>query len=128
MPLALVLALAGCGAQQDTADFEGEKKAVADVVEELQTAAKARKAEDICSDVFSRALAESFKAPGNDCVRELDKAVRDADDFELEVRAVTVTGSTAQARVEGRVGSGTGLKVLGLTREGSEWRVSDLGG
>ena len=128
MPLALALALSGCGAQQDSADFEGEKKAVADVVEELQTAAKARQAEDICADVFSRGLTESFKAPGNDCVREIDKAVRDADDTELEVRAVTITGSTAQARVEGRIGSGTGLKVLGLTREGSAWRVSDLGG
>jgi len=127
-PLLLALALAGCGAQQGGADFKGEQKAVADVVEELQAAASSRKAEDICSDILARGLADSFKASGGDCVREIDEAVRDADDSELEVKAVTVTGDTAQARVEGRIGSRTGLQVLGLTREDREWRVSDLGG
>jgi hypothetical protein len=125
----LALAPAGCtGAQTSSSSkFEGERKAVADVVEELQTASQSRKAGQICSDILSRRLAASFKASGGDCVREVDRSVRDADDTELEVRAVTITGATARAQVKGLVSGRDGVSTLGLVREDAKWRVDDLG-
>jgi hypothetical protein len=60
-------------------------------------------------------------------VRELDRSVRDADDTELEVRAVTISGSTARAQVKGLVGGRDGVSTLGLVREDGKWRVDDLG-
>jgi len=128
-PVLLALTVAGCtGAQSSSSSkFKGDQKAVADVVEELQTASQARKAGQICSDILSRRLAGSFKASGGDCVRELDRSVRDADDSELEVRAVTISGLTARAQVKGRVAGRDGVSTLGLVREDGKWRVDDLG-
>ena len=93
-------ALAGCGQAQTSAnDFKGDEKAVAQTIEDLQSAAQGRKPAEICSDVLSRELADKLKATGNDCVREMEKVTGDADDFELEVKDVTVTGTTATATV-----------------------------
>ena len=125
----VALAGAGCTASQTSSSskFKGDQKAVADVVEELQTASQSRKAGQICSDILSRRLAASFKASGGDCVRELDRSVRDADDTELEVRAVSISGATARARVKGLVSGRDGMTTLGLVREDGKWRVDDLG-
>ena len=129
VPFLLALTVAGCtGAQTSSSSkFKGDRKAVADVVEELQTASQGRKAGQICSEILSRRLAGSFKASGGDCVRELDRSVRDADDTELEVRAVTVSGATAKAQVKGLVGGRDSVSTLGLVREDGKWRVDDLG-
>jgi outer membrane PBP1 activator LpoA protein len=63
-PVLLALTVAGCtGAQTSSSPkFKGDRKAVADVVEKLQTASQARKANQICSDILSRRLAGSFRA------------------------------------------------------------------
>ncbi len=127
LALLLLALLAGCSAQgSGSTTFKGDEKAVAGVVSDLQTAATGRKADKICSDLLTRALAKSLQAPGSDCVREVDKSIRDADDTELKVLAVTVTGATAQARVKGRVGGRTSVTVLGLAREDGKWRVAKL--
>ena len=128
-PVLLALTVAGCTGTQSSSSskFEGDRKAVADVVEQLQTASQSRKADQICSELLSRRLSGSFKASGGDCVRELDRSVRDADDTELEVRAVTITGSTARAQVKGSIAGRDGVSTLGLVREDGKWRVDDLG-
>lgn len=127
--LLLVLTLVGCGQTQSSAGkFDGQDKAVADVVEDLQTAAQQRKPQDICSNVLARAFADRLKASGSDCVRELDKVVRDADDFELEVTDVTVNGSTATAKVKARRGDRENAETTyTLVREDRDWRLSSLG-
>ena len=129
LPLLLAVAIAGCGQAQSSADeFEGAEKAVADKVEELQSAAQNRKPEDICSEVLSRELVERLRTEDGDCVDEMEKIAGDADDFELDVTDVTVTGTTATARVEARKGDRADAVVTyRLTREDGEWRLADLG-
>lgn len=128
-PLLLVLALAGCtGTQSSGTSFKGDKKAVADVVGELQSASQRRQADKICSELLARKVLDSFKASGGDCVREIDKAVTDVDDPTLEVQAVTIAGATATARVKGLIRGRDAVSTLGFAREDKKWRISDFGG
>ncbi len=128
-PLLLAVAIAGCGqAASSTSNFKGAKKDVADTVEQLQTAATSRKPEDICANVMTRALIEKVKTSGHDCVTEIEKVTGDADDYELTVTAVTITGATATARVKGRKGGKEGvLTNFALAREDGKWRLSNFG-
>jgi hypothetical protein len=129
LPLLLALAIAGCGqAASSASDFKGAKKDVADTIEQLQTSAQSRKPEDICADVLSRALVEKLKTAGHDCVDEMDKVTSDADDYELDVKAVTITGTTATARVTGRKGGkDDAVTNYALAREDGKWRLTNLG-
>ena len=129
LPLLLAAALAGCGqAPSSTGDFKGAEKAVAQTVEQLQTDAQARKPEKICSDVLARALVAKLKSTGTDCVDEMDKVSGDADDYELEVTDVTITGTTATARVKARRGGNkNALTTFALVKEDGKWRLTNLG-
>jgi hypothetical protein len=124
-----LLLLAGCGQAQTSAnEFEGDEKAVAQTIEDLQAAAQGRKPAEICSDILSRALADKLKSTGNDCVREMEKVTSDADDFELEVTEVSVTGTTATATVKARKGGDDDAETtFSLAREDGDWRLTDLG-
>ena len=129
LPLVLAAAIAGCGqAASSAGDFKGDKKDVADTIEQLQTSAQSRKPEDICSEVLSRSLVEKLKSAGNDCVDEMEKITGDADDFELDVTAVTISGATATARVKARKGAkDDAVTTFTLAREDEQWRLTDLG-
>jgi hypothetical protein len=128
VPLVLAALAAGCGASASSAgDFQGEERRVADVVEKLQSAGESGDAAEICSEVLASDLREEMQAAGVDCEQELDKAIQDADDFELEVEDVTITGDTATARVRGREGDEETVRTFEFEREGREWRATSLG-
>ena len=123
--IALALAATGCGtAQESGADrFSGEEGRVAQVVEDLASAGTEKDAEEICSRILAKPLVDRLSAGGQDCAAEVTKAVDDADEFELEVVRVQVTGTTAVARVK----DGTGRSsVMRFVREGQDWRASSL--
>ena len=129
LPLILVLVLAGC-AQQETStnDFKGAEKEVAAAVEDLQTNAQNRKPSEICTNNLSRELADRLKTGGSDCTSEMEKITRDADDFQLDVTDVAITGNTATASVKTRKGDDKDATVtFTLVKEGGDWRLSDLG-
>ena len=129
LPLILVLLLAGCAQQEtSTGDFKGSEKDVAAAIEDLQSNAQARKPGDICSNNLSRELADKLKTAGNDCTSEMEKVTGDADDFQLDVTDVTITGNTATAKVKTRKGDDKNATVtFTLVKEGGDWRLSDLG-
>jgi len=121
----LALALAGCGAQQQSSagSFSGEERRVAQVVEDLETASTDKDAAEICSRILAKPLVDRLSAGASDCVAELSKAIDDADEFELRVERVRVTGTTATARVT----DGTGRsQEVGFVREGRDWRAASL--
>jgi hypothetical protein len=129
LPLALAAALAGCGQAPTSAnEFKGSEKAVAQTIEDLQSDAQGRKPSAICTDVLSRSLAARLKSSGNDCAGEIEKVTGDADDFELEVKDVTVNGTTATATVKARRGDDkNATTTFSLVKEDGDWRLSDLG-
>jgi PBP1b-binding outer membrane lipoprotein LpoB len=122
--------LAGCGAQADQTSsvdkFQGEERAVAQKIEDLQEAGESRKPDDICSQILSRTLVSQLEAAGADCASEMEKAIDDADDYDLDVQEVTVTGSTATASV--RRGDDGPTETMEFTKENGEWRATALSG
>jgi hypothetical protein len=128
LPLALAALASGCtGGGSSASDFEGEEKKVADQVEKLQSAGKAGDAEEICTDVLAKAFSDEIKSAGSDCEAELDKAIKDADDFDLDVEDVTISGNTATAKVKGKNAGKEEVRTFEFQREGEDWRATDLG-
>ena len=126
LALALPLAVAGCGGEQDTSldKFEGEQRAVAQKVEDLQEAGEGRKPEDICSDILSRTVVDQLEAANTDCAAEMKKAIEDVDDYDLETRKVTVQGDQATAEVQ--QGDDGPTTTMQFVREGDQWRAVSL--
>ncbi len=120
------LVIAGCGASEESsADrFQGQERAVAQKVEDLQEAGESRRPEDICSDILSRTLVEQLEAAGTTCADEMGKAIDDADDFALDVRDVTVSGQQATARVQR--GEDGPTVTFEFVRENGQWRATSL--
>ena len=124
-----VLVLAGCGAAAQPSsveEFQGDERAVAQKVEDLQDAGTKREPERICNDILARSLVQELEAAGADCTREMQKAIDDADDYELDVREVTISGSTATVSVQR--GEDGPTETMEFTREGSDWRATSLSG
>jgi hypothetical protein len=125
-----VLFLTGCGAAAEPSSAEKfkdrDERAVAQKVEELQDAGNQHEPERICNDILSRTLVQELEAAGADCTQEMQKAIEDAQDYELDVRDVTISGSTATATV--RRGDDGPTQKMEFTREGNQWRATSLSG
>jgi hypothetical protein len=121
------LALGGCGAAQSSSSskFQGEQAQVAKVVSDLATAGRRKDTAKICSDVLSRSLVAQIRTAGSDCEAEMKKAIDDADDFDLEVQTVRITGNRAQARV--RQGKDGPQATYSFVKQGADWRATSLG-
>jgi hypothetical protein len=127
--LATSLALAGCGTQAQPSsvdNFQGAEREVAQKVEDLQDAGKRNKPDDICANILATSLVDQIEEAGADCAQEMKKAIEDADDFELDVRSVKVTGDTATARVQR--GDDGPEETMQFTREKGQWRATALSG
>lgn len=126
--LAAALVLAACGQSESSSKkFSGEEQRVADLVEDIQSAGEKKDADKICNDYLARSLVDEVKAAGSDCAAEMDKSIKDADDFELDVQDVTVRGSTAQARVKGNAGKDDPVRTFSFVKERGQWRATALG-
>ena len=130
--LAVVLALAalasGCaGTSSSAGDFQGEERRVADVVEKLQSAGQTGDAAEICDEVLAKQLRDEIQEAGSNCEQEIDKAIKDADDFDLEVEDVTINGNSATAKVKGRDRGEERVREFEFVREGADWRATSLG-
>ena len=124
----LALAATGCGASQtpeSANEFKGEQAAVAEVVDQLAAAGRAGDAEKICAEVLSKQLVTELKSAGGDCVTEMDRAIKDASDYDLQVTSVKINGNNASAQV--RQGKDGQTATFTFVKEGGAWKASALG-
>lgn len=125
--LLAALVLAACGESADgTGDFEGTEADVAQVVEDLQTAAQEDEPGRVCRNLLAATFVRSLGESGVDCRRAVTLALNDADGFDLEVRDISVNGSQATARVASGAGDSAEQGTLRLVREGDNWRIADI--
>lgn len=122
------LAAAGCtssSGSSSSAKFTGAQGDVAKVVADLSQAGQRKDAQKICTQILARTLVDELSKAGTSCGQEMDKAIADADDFDLNVQKVTVTGTNATAVV--RRGTKGPTATFRFVREGGKWKATDFG-
>jgi hypothetical protein len=124
---ALTLSLSACGAATSTqnSQFKGEQENVVKVVDALAQAGTRGDADKICSEILAKQLVTELKSAGGDCVSEMDRAISDASDYDLQVTSVKVNGANATAQV--RQGKDGQTATFTFVKEGGGWRASALG-
>jgi outer membrane PBP1 activator LpoA protein len=132
--VAAALTLSACGqSSKDSAkDFQGEDKAVAQTVEDLQSASSKGDEGKICDEILAADLANKIKARASGdqktCADVLKDSLRDSDSSELQVKKVAVNGTTATATVESdAAGDAKTTTTLTLTKARDGWRIASLG-
>ncbi len=128
--LALCAALAGCAQggttnTDSTKDFNGDQKAVAKTVEDLQTAAKDRKGTTICADLITAELRD--KISSTDCSKIVKDEIRETDEVDLIVKSVTVKDGTAVAQVDEKTSDDKKTRrTIEFEKAAGRWRISAL--
>jgi len=124
----LLVAVAGCGAQSQSSSADKftdpDQKAVAEKIEDLETAGRRGQADDICKEILAKTLVSQLDAAGTDCATEMQKAIDDATQFDLNVVKVTVNGNDATAEV--KQGDDGPTETMTFTKENGSWRATAL--
>jgi hypothetical protein len=123
----LALVLSACGAATNSQDskFKGTQQDVVKVVDDLAKAGSSGNADRICTEILAKQLVDELKSAGGDCVTEMDRAIKDATDYDLQVTSVKVTGNNATAQV--RQGDKGQPVTFTFVKEGGAWKASALG-
>jgi Domain of unknown function (DUF4878) len=128
---ASALTLSACGStEKDSAsDFKGDQKAVAQAVEDLQSASRKGDEARICTDLLAPALLTKIKAAQKGgCEPALKTALKDVDSYELQVKKVAISGTNATATVTSDIGKKDDrTDTLTLVKVGNAWKISELG-
>ena len=130
-PLTVLLAAlaAGCAPQQSSSSdsvskFNGDQRAVARSVEDLESAASDSDEAKLCTQVLARALTDRLAAAGGGCTNAVNAAIKDTDSLDMTVESVRVNGDRATARVKFETGKNDRRGTVALVREGGRWRVA----
>ena len=114
----------GCGGGDDdesNADrYEGDERDVAAVVDAFAQAGHDGDGAKVCEEVFADALTRNVEREAEQsCEAEVEENLP-RDEYELEVDAVDVTGTTATANVTDQDDN---RSVLHMVKTGDEWRI-----
>ena len=125
--MAVAASLAGClGADEEPQAANGAPRAIAEVVERLESETAAGDFAGICRDLFTAAARR--RAGGRDCARLTRSAGAGIERPTIEPVAIELAGKTARVRVRTRAtGQAAVTDELLLRREAGEWRVEALG-
>jgi len=130
--LAAAVLLTGCtqASEDSSKDFKGPQKLVANVVEDLQDAGADKDADQVCT-LLTEALIAKIRATAGGkatCADAVDDALQDADAFDLDVKKITISGTTASAIVESKDNDKDVRDTLTFAKEAGRWKVSALAG
>jgi hypothetical protein len=127
---ALAVGAAGCGSapRDSTQEFKGEEQKVAAAVEQIEAAARDDKPATVCDKLFTDARLAALKEQGTSCKTGVKEAFKDAENFDLTVEDVTISGDAATAKIASGTGSGEKTDTLELKRDGAAWKVDSLQG
>jgi hypothetical protein len=127
--LAVAALAAGCAPQTSTSSnsvskFRGDQRAVAQAVEDLQSAADNSDETKICTQILAKPLADRLAAANHGCPAAVNEAIKDTDSTDMTVEAVRITGNRAVARVKFETGKKDRRADITLVREGGGWRIA----
>ena len=127
--LVAAVAVAGCTSSSQSSSSadkfsDPDQKAIAEKIEDLESAGRRGQADDICTDILAKTLVSQLDAAGTDCATEMQKAIDDATQFDLEVTKVTINGNEATAEV--KQGDDGPTETMTFTKESGDWRATAL--
>jgi len=138
-PLVAVLAAGGCGASSNSdssSKFNGAEQDVAKVVEEYQKASEKQDGRKICADLITATLqlkiTRANRARAKGCAQAVKDGLKDSDQSDLTVKAVTLAGgATGATGATAAVKQKTADKqsrttTLTLQKVAGRWRISGL--
>lgn len=132
LPAALAAALlVGCAGQTTTKnakDYDGDQKAVAQVIDDLSAAGSDGDAKEICSAVFAPEVADALKQGAEDCTSVVEDQLTDANVFDLDVTSIAVDGDSATAVVESEFDGTDEPRTLTFAKVGNGWRLAGIAG
>jgi hypothetical protein len=137
LPLLLVpalLALSGCGATNNSNDYKGAQKDVAQAIDDLGSNARKVDASAICDDLLTTQLKAKLAAlakrsgRGSDCADQLKDSLRDADAFDMDVKRIGIASGGKSANVVVKVKTSADKDPVGTLQLVDErgWRLSQL--
>lgn len=124
----VVAGLAGCGGSDEEQDggfvLPREQRAILRTVEDLQTASRQGDAGRICSEIFTKTLAESIRRAAKRSCKEEVRATLVSPDTQLSVgREIHVNGSNARATLRERNGD---ISTVFLRKLGQRWKIERI--
>jgi hypothetical protein len=123
--MALGLFTAGCLGDEEPRPATGAPREIGQLVTRLERATALRDFERVCDELFSREARE--RAGGEDCERLTASAAGGVARPSIEVTRIDVRGERARVSVVTSADGQARVKdVLGLRREGGEWRIEAL--
>ncbi len=126
--LVAALALSACGAApRDSAEeFSGAEASVAAAVESVEDAARKNDPDRLCTKLLTDGLLQTLERQGTNCTTAVREAFKDASSKDLTVDDVSISGTTATAKVTSGTGSKAKQDTLKLEKVGAEWRIASL--
>ena len=121
--------VSGCGSSgsNSATKFTGAQKDVASAIEDFETAARKSDEGQICTNLLASSLIDTLRSSsGRSCNSAVSDALDDADTFNMTVKSVAVTGTTATAVVDSKEKSTD--DTFKLVKEGGRWKIASLGG
>ena len=115
------------GSNDSSGKFTGDKRLVANAIEDFESAASKGDQDKICRDLLAKALVAQYAKHGGSCEKAVDGALKDSDSFGLTVDSVSITGNQAVARVKADRGEKDVQRNITLVKEGAGWRISEFG-
>lgn len=124
------LTLAACSGQSaDSAgDFEGAQKPVAELLEDVEDAARDDDAKRLCTLLAPDLARQIGRGDARACVKRVDDALEDSDSGDIKVERVRIAGDQARAEIEQKRSGDDERVTVTLVRDGRVWRLRDLAG
>ncbi|TMK41211.1 MAG: nuclear transport factor 2 family protein [Actinobacteria bacterium] len=120
---------AGCAQAPQTSAgrFSGESKAVAQEIDDWNSAASKHDEKHICQQDLSGALVAALDRAKGGCQDAVRRQLDAADTFTTSVQSVSVNGDQATAQVKSSHNGHDRIDTLTLIKEGGRWHLAGLG-
>jgi hypothetical protein len=122
----LVLGLSACAQTVSTSGLQGEAKAAAETVKDLQSNATAGESKKICQKDLASARVERLAGASGGCQEVIKKQLAEILSVELTVESVQVSGASATAHVKSVYSGKKKISTITLVKEGGKWKISSF--
>jgi hypothetical protein len=119
----VVLGVTGSFDNSNARRFSGERKPVAQVVDDVETGLDDNDGNRVCNELFTeRWAALVSRGAGKSCVAFVDDVESGKRQAHLDVKSLAISGDVAIARID----EGSSHETWRFVRVGGRWRVDEI--